>query len=178
MKTKGKLEKKNKNVEVNDKNLTKSLIILLIGFILILMPDTLNKIVGILVGLFFLILGLIGIYKYVEQKTDSMELVTGILYAVLGAIIMLYPHSIIRLVAICLGVYLLISGLIKVKMGISFKDVNTRWVGTLIVGILIIVLGLLLIFNPFSGIAITKLAGFYLILLGAFDLIDNFILQK
>ena len=39
-------------------------------------------------------------------------------------------------------------------------------------------LGIVLIFNPFSGDAITKFAGAFLVIVAIFDLIDNYILQK
>ena len=45
-------------------------------------------------------------------------------------------------------------------------------------GIITVVLGLLLIFNPFAGITITKLAGAFLVVVAVFDLIDTYIIQK
>lgn len=171
------LEKKDKPVLEND--ITKTLIIGLIGLVLILIPDTLNKIIGIIVGACFLILGISAIYKYMNNKEEgNLNLITGILYSVLGGIIILYPHSVLRLVAICLGVYLLISGLSKVRLALMLKDDTNRWIGTLSVAILILVLGILLVFNPFSGVAITKLAGAFLFLYAIFDIIDKYVIQK
>ncbi len=182
IKEKGILEKKDSPKDtptVQKDNLTKTLILALVGLVLLLIPETLNKIIGIVVGAALLLVGLAAIYRYVQnEEGNSLNLISGILYSVLGVIIMVYPYSVLRLVSICLGVYLLVTGLIKLKLAISLKDTTDKWIGTLIVAIIILVLGLLLIFNPFSGIAITKLAGAFLVAVALFDVIDTYIIQK
>ena len=46
-------------------------------------------------------------------------------------------------------------------------------------GILTIILGLLLVINPFgSAVAITKLAGAFLVVVAIFDLVDRYIIMK
>lgn len=160
-------------------NLSKTLVLGVVGIILAIIPATFNKAIGILVGLSLLVVGLATIFQYIQNKIGShFNLICGILYAVLGAFVMLYPGYVIKLVAICLGVYLLITGLLKLSVAFSLKDVNKKWIGTLIIAILIMVLGLLLIFDPFSGVAITKLSGIFLVIVAAFDLIDTYILQR
>lgn len=177
-KEKGVLEKKDKPV-VQENNLTKTLILALVGLILLLIPETLNKVIGIVVGAALLLVGIVAIYRYVQNEDGNyLSLVSGILYSVLGVIIMVYPYSVLRLVSICLGVYLIVSGLIKLKLAISLKELTDKWIGTLVVSIIILILGLLLIFNPFSGIAITKLAGAFLVAVAVFDIIDTYIIQK
>lgn len=164
----------------NPDNLSKTLILGLVGLVLLLIPGTLNKIIGILIGAALLIVGVLAIVKYTKEKVNgsSLNLVSGILYSVLGVIIIIYPYSIINLVTICLGVYLIINGLLKLKLALVLKKVTDKWIGTLVMGIITIILGLLLIFNPFAGITITKLAGAFLVVVAVFDLIDTYIIQK
>lgn len=172
------IEKNTKNKQNN--NVTLTIILGLVGLILILIPDAFNKIIGYLVGIVLLVVGLIGIYKYMKNRDEdnALNLVTGILYAVLGVIIMAYPHSVINLASKCLGVYLVISSILKLQTAFNLKATNSKWIGTLVVGILVLVLGALLIFNPFSGVTVTKLAGAFLIAYAVFDLIDIYIIQK
>lgn len=178
---------KKKDVEIiapkkvnNPDNLSKTLILGLVGLVLLLIPGTLNKLIGILIGAALLVVGIIAIVKYVKEKDEdnTLNLVSGILYAVLGGIIIIYPYSIINLVTICLGVYLIINGLLKLKLAFVLKSITEKWIGTLVMGIITVVLGLLLIFNPFAGITITKLAGAFLVVVAVFDLIDTYIIQK
>ena len=99
----------------NPDNLSKTLILGLVGLVLLLIPGTLNKIIGILIGAALLIVGVLAIIKYTKEKEEgsNLNLVSGILYSVLGVIIIIYPYSIINLVTICLGVYLVINGHLK-----------------------------------------------------------------
>ena len=150
----------------NPDNLSKTLILGLVGLVLLLIPGTLNKLIGILIGGALLITGVLSIIKYTKENIagSNLNLVSGILYAVLGVIIIIYPYSIINLVTICLGVYLIINGMLKLKLAFTLKNITDKWIGTLVMGIITIVLGLLLIFNPFAGITITKLAGAFLVI--------------
>lgn len=164
----------------NPDNLSKTLILGLVGLVLLLIPGTLNKIIGILIGAALLIVGVLAIIKYTKEKEEgsNLNLVSGILYSVLGVIIIIYPYSIINLVTICLGVYLVINGLLKLKLAFNLKRVTDKWIGTLIMSIITVILGILLIFNPFAGITITKLAGAFLVIVAIFDLIDTYIIEK
>lgn len=164
----------------NPDNLSKTLILGLVGLVLLLIPGTLNKIIGILIGAALLIVGVLAIIKYTKEKEEggNLNLVSGILYSVLGVIIIIYPYSIINLVTICLGVYLVINGLLKLKLAFNLKKVTDKWIGTLIMSIITVILGILLIFNPFAGITITKLAGAFLVIVAIFDLIDTYIIEK
>lgn len=175
------LEKKNtKNYDdYKKRELTKTLILGLVGLVLVLMPDALNKILGIIVGVVLLVMGIAGIYQYLQNKIGtSASLVSGIFYSILGSIILLYPGSVVRAIAIGIGISLTISGLIKVKWAFTLKSLDSIWVGTLVIGILTTILGIVLIFSPFSGDAITKITGAFLVVVAIFDLIDNYILQK
>lgn len=175
-KNKVKLEKKN-----SSNNLSKTLILGLIGLILLLIPASFNKFIGLIVGFSLLLIGIIQIIKYVKNKDSfsNIDLISGILYSALGIIIILNPHAVMELVTVCLGIYLIINGLIKVKLAITLKQLTNRWIGTLVMAIVTIILGFLLIFNPFgSVVAITQLMGAFLVIVTLFDLIDSYIIQK
>lgn len=181
VKVEGTLEKKNRNNYDSYKKseLTKTLILGLVGLVLVLMPGTLNKILGIIVGVVLLVIGIAGIYQYLQNKIGtSASLVSGIFYSILGSIILLYPGSVVRAIAIGIGISLTISGLVKVKWSFTLKGLDSIWVGTLVIGILTTILGIVLIFSPFSGDAITKITGAFLVVVAIFDLIDNYFLQK
>ena len=186
VKVEGTLEKKNANNNANKVNknygkeeLTRTLIMGLVGLVLVLMPDTLNKILGIIVGIVLLLIGLGSIYTYIQSKISfTSSLISGILYTLLGIIILISPGSVVRSIAIGIGIVLSITDLSKVRLSFTLKEINTNWIGTLVIGVITTILGIVLIFNPFSGDAITKFAGAFLVIVAIFDLIDNYILQK
>ena len=165
----------------NNDDISKTLILALIGLVLLLLPSTLNNIIGFVVGGCLLIFGIIGIIKYIRIKEYKFtsSLVSGILYSALGIIVIINPSSVISLVTICLGLYLVINGILKTVFSFNLKKITTRWGGALVMGILTIVLGLLLVINPFgSAVAITKLAGAFLVVVAIFDLVDRYIIMK
>ena len=165
----------------NNDDISKTLILALIGLVLLLLPSTLNNIIGFVVGGCLLIFGIIGIIKYIRNKEYKFtsSLVSGILYSALGIIVIINPSSVISLVTICLGLYLVINGILKTVFSFNLKKITTRWGGALVMGLLTIVLGLLLVINPFgSAVAITKLAGAFLVVVAIFDLVDRYIIMK
>lgn len=165
----------------NNDDISKTLILALIGLVLLLLPGTLNNIIGFVVGGCLLIFGIVGIIKYIRNKEYKFtsSLVSGILYSALGIIVIINPSSVISLVTICLGLYLVINGILKTVFSFNLKKITTRWSGALVMGILTIILGLLLVINPFgSAVAITKLAGAFLVVVAIFDLVDRYIIMK
>ena len=165
----------------NNDDISKTLILALIGLVLLLLPGTLNNIIGFVVGGCLLIFGIIGIIKYIRNKEYKFtsSLVSGILYSALGIIVIINPSSVISLVTICLGLYLVINGILKTVFSFNLKKITTRWGGALVMGLLTIILGLLLVINPFgSAVAITKLAGAFLVVVAIFDLVDRYIIMK
>ena len=74
---------------------------------------------------------------------------------------------------------MVINGILKTVFSFNLKKITTRWSGALVMGILTIILGLLLVINPFgSAVAITKLAGAFLVVVAIFDLVDRYIIMK
>ena len=183
MKVDGILEKKDDNNKIVKEekvyDLNKTIILALVGLILLFMPRTVNTIVGIIAGALLLLLGLWTIYNYIQKKRgNGFIFVTGILYSVLGTLIIINPHAIMDLAIKCLGVYMIILSLIKLKDGFKNRKIAKLWTGTLLVGLAFLVFGILLVTNPFAMDNITKLAGAFLLAVAILDILDNYILQR
>ncbi len=185
MKVDGILEKKDDNNELKQNqsetkyDLNKTIILALVGLILLFMPGTINTIVGIIAGVILLALGAWTIYNYIQKKKGTgITFVTGILYIVLGALIIIDPGSIMSLAVKCLGVYMIILSLLKLKIAFTTRKTARLWKGTLIVAILFLAFGVLLVTNPFALQEITKLAGAFLVAVAVMDIVDYYILQR
>lgn len=152
------------------------------GLILLLAPKLTNKVAGIIVGIIFLIEGINSIYKYFHRegaKIYNLNLVFGVIYAVLGAVIILVPSSVVEFITICLGLYMIINGASKVNYALWLKRGNEdSWLITLATGILIAIIGVLVIFNPFASLTVTKLAGAFLIITGILDFMDTILFKN
>lgn len=159
-----------------------SLVTAVMGVVLLFLPSLTNKVVGIITGIIFLLSGLNSIFKYFHRegaKIYSLNLVFGVLYILLGGIIIVYPFSVVDFITICLGIYMIINGLSKMNYAVWLKKgEEDSWLVTLVSGILIAVIGILVVFNPFASLTITKLAGAFLIITGVIDLTDTILFKK
>lgn len=163
-------------------SLLTSLFTIIMGIVLLLLPNATNKVVGIIVGIIFLIEGINSVYKYFHRegaKLYNLNLVFGVLYALLGVVIILYPFTVVEFVTVCLGIYMIINGASKVNYALWLKRGNEEsWLITLATGILIAIVGILVIFNPFASLTLTKLAGAFLIITGILDFMDTILFRN
>ncbi len=131
---------------------------------------------------FFLIEGINSIYKYFHRegaKLYNLNLVFGVIYAVLGVVIILVPSSVVEFITICLGIYMIVNGASKVNYALWLKRGNEdSWLITLATGILVAIVGVLVIFNPFASLTLTKLAGAFLIITGILDFMDTILFKN
>lgn len=153
-----------------------SIITIIVGTILLFLPDLTNKVVGIITGVIFVLFGLTSVYKYLKRdgaKIYTLNLVFSILYLVLGVVIIIFPFSVIEFVTVCLGLFLIINGATKINYGLWLKRGGcSAWLITLIAGSFLGVLGIMMIFNPFTSYALTQIVGAFLIMSGVINLSD------
>lgn len=163
-------------------SLLTALLTIIMGIVLLLLPNATNKVVGIIVGIIFLIEGINSVYKYFHRegaKLYNLNLIFGMLYALLGVVIILYPFTVVEFVTVCLGIYMIINGASKVNYALWLKRGNEEsWLITLATGILIAIVGILVIFNPFASLTLTKLAGAFLIITGILDFMDTILFRN
>ena len=153
-----------------------SIITIVVGAVLLFLPNLSNKIVGIITGIIFILFGLITSYKYLKRdgaKIYSLNLVFSILYLVLGLVIIIFPFSVMEFVTVCLGLFLIINGATKINYGLWLKRGNSgAWLVTLVAGIFLVILGIMIVFNPFTAFALTQITGAFLIISGVLNLSD------
>ncbi len=153
-----------------------SIITIIVGAVLLFLPNLSNKIVGVITGIIFILFGIITAYKYLKRdgaKIYSLNLVFSILYLVLGLVIIVFPFSVMEFVTVCLGLFLIINGATKINYGLWLKRGNSgAWLVTLVAGILLVILGIMIVFNPFTAFALTQITGAFLIISGVLNLSD------
>lgn len=163
-------------------NVIVSLIMLFVGIILLLNPDFSNKFIGILVGVTFIFSGVNMIYDFVKRdgaKLYSFNIMFGIMAVLLGILLIVYPYSLMKFVTICLGIYFIVYGALKINYSVWFKiGGEDSWVLNLVMGILIIVFGILIMTNPFASLTVTQLIGIFLIIMAILEVTDSILFKK
>ena len=151
-------------------------ITILLGIILLCLPEKSNKAIGVLVGIVIFITGLNALYKYFKRngaKIYSLNLLFGVVFTIIGILLLIYPYTVMQFVTICFGIAVIVNGATKINNAIWLKrGGENSWSNTLASGILLLIIGLLIVFNPFANLTLTKLSGAFLLLVGILDLVD------
>ena len=159
-----------------------SILSIIIGLVLIFLPAVSNKVVGIIVGIVFLAFGINSVYKYFHRdgaKIYSLNLIFGVLYSILGIVIIIYPFSVMNFVTVCLGLFIIVNGISKINYGMWLKRGNEEsWLVTVVTGAFVVTIGIMLVFNPFTALTLTQIAGAFLIITGVLNLSDTILFKN
>lgn len=165
-----------------NKNIIISIITFFLGLVIFLKPDTTIKSIAIIIGILLIIMGsgpVIELFKS-EEKKISFKIAPSVILFVIAFILFFSPELLVSIIPILIGVALIMSSSYKLQNIYNLKKVNSVFnIWTLIITIGILVLGLLLIINPFKGaLAITKVIGVGLMIYGILDIVDSILLKK
>lgn len=165
-----------------NKNMITSVIVFLIGLILYLRPDATIKSISIIIGIFLILLGSGPIIELVrsEEKKLSFSIAPSIILFIIAFVLFFNAEILVSIIPILIGVSLVMSSAFKLQNIYNIKKISGVFnVWTLIITFTILVLGLLLIINPFGGaMAITQVIGIFLMVYSILDITDSLILKK
>ena len=90
------------------------------------------------------------------------------------------PELLISIIPLLIGVALVMSSAFRLQNIYNLKRINNVFnIWTLIITLTILVLGILLIINPFGGaVAITQVIGIFLMIYSVLDIVDDIILKR
>ena len=152
-----------------------ALLCVILGLVLLIFPGTTTQIVCMLLGIVLFAYGAIQIVLNLFNKERTIVsqgmLVLGIVFAVIGGWIMLKPEMIIMAVPVIVGVLIVIHGLHNATQAFALKSSGyEKWWVDFLLGALTVVLGGILIYNPFKVVnTVVRLIGIFLIYDGLSD---------
>ena len=148
---------------------------ILLGIVALVVPETMQKTLGYLIGIVLIVAGLISIMCYLlrdaKENYYHNEFVFGLVGMVLGAAVLYKVEVIISLIPFILGILVLFSGCSKLQDAIDLKRLGySSWAGMLVMAAINIILGIVLICNPFqAAIVLFRVLGVGLIISGVSD---------
>lgn len=148
---------------------------ILLGIVALVVPETMQKTLGYVIGIVLIVAGLISIICYLlrdaKENYYHNEFVFGLVGMVLGAAVLYKVEVIISLIPFILGILVLFSGCSKLQDAIDLKRLGySSWIGMLVVAVINIILGIVLICNPFqAAIVLFRVLGVGLIISGVSD---------
>lgn len=144
-----------------------SLAYLVLGFIMIIFPDKISSVLCYTLGIVLTIYGLFNIISFFTNKETNMylELIVGVVATAFGIFTLFSPSIIVNIIFVTIGIIIIIDSLMDIKHSFQLKALGMkRWWICLIVSIAVILLGLSTIFFPaFFGDFLIILLGIIMI---------------
>lgn len=176
---------RNIEIKVKKMNMTSivfSIIFILIGAFLLARPDDAIHLVSYALGIILLLWGLISMVQFFTDKESQSYLefgfIVGVFVFIFGIIILIKPNTIASIIPLLLGIWMLINGVTKLSYALTLNK-NKNAAGSIIISILIVILGILLIFNPFAGAkTLVQILGIIIIIYSILDLIECFAIKR
>lgn len=161
-----------------------SIVTIFLGILLFLQAENTLKTISYIIGIFLLVAGIATIIKVVLDKDVRIYFNTsfmiGIFCSIIGFVLLINPTLLTSILPFCIGVWMIISGTMKIQTSLALKDVGDKaWTKILTFAIVVFVLGLLLIINPFGGaVIVTKIIGICLVIYSIADIVGTIMLKK
>ena len=149
---------------------------ILLGIVLVVWPDLSMQIVCTAIGAVLLIGGGVRLAAYFTAKDGSvyaqMNLITGIILAVVGIWILLQPDKVLAIIPIIVGIVIALHGVNNLQQAVSLcKEKYDKWWVALILGLLTVGFGILLVCRPFEALdTAVMMIGLFLIYDGISDI--------
>ena len=160
------------------------IVFIILGFFFLGNPEITTQVSGMLFGLILVTSGVYAIIKYISNMHSNivftLELIYGILSLIGGIIIMSNPLGFASLITVFIGVWFIVSGVIKSTLAIRFKKFKEEtWVFNLVIAFVTILIGILLVVNPFKGtLVLTTYVGIMLLVYSGMDIVNQLLLRK
>lgn len=154
-----------------------SLLFIFAGIFLLLQPETAINIVCYVLGIILISWGAISVIQFYSDKTStnylSINFIFGAFVFIFGIIILIKPSIIASIIPLLLGVWMVINGVTKLSYSLTIHKVSNATI-SIVGSILIILFGILLIFNPFEGAkGLVQIIGISFIIYSVMDLAES-----
>lgn len=159
-----------------------SIVALIVGIIMIMFPDVSIKTMGIVAAIYIIIQGVA--LLYVDTLASKFYLpfdgfFSGIVSIIIGIILLFRPAVVPVVFTIGLGIWIIITSINYIRVAIKIRKTKLPWIVILVLGILDLLAGLLMIFNPFEAtLSIVLFAGIMIIVHSVINIIDVIIIKK
>ena len=131
-----------------------SILMIVIGLLLVIWPGHVMTTALTILGIALLAGGALLIYAWYSGRNRSSSVITlaeGIAFAVAGLVVLIAPKFLISIVPFAVGALIALNGIFNLAQAFDQRrEQYDRWTMSLAMAILTIVLGLLVMFNPFS----------------------------
>lgn len=137
------------------------LVYLALGLALVFAPDMSARVLCYACGAALLAVGLLAVWRFAAARQERLlfawfSLVYGVLFTVLGIFLLVQPDTVLTVLPAVFGVFVLLDSLGRIQNALELRRAGlVRWWGMLFFALLSVVLGVLILINPFAALTTT-----------------------
>ncbi|MBP1046516.1 DUF308 domain-containing protein [Enterococcus sp. BWM-S5] len=164
--------------------LLRGIIYILLGLAVVINPSAVFKVAVYAVSGYLAFMGILDLLDGIKEKRTSgvynSSFVLGIFLLIVAAIVLIFAKGIVSILPIFLGLLIAVFGLSRIVQSFNLKQyVNVNWTLFFIYGVILLIGGLLLVFNPFRSVLfLFQLFGGILIFMGISEFLTFLQLRK
>ena len=160
---------------MKNKELITPITMIVLGIILLFIPGTIITTVIQVFGVAIIVLAVISLINTFKNNSPSGEIIYEVLEGILGLVFILNPEVIAGIIPLVLGIWITVKSIIKLRLSYLVKSSNTNYLKLLIVNIVTLIIGIVLIINPFKGAeALLRIIAGTIIFYSILDIIEIF----
>ena len=162
--------------------LISSIVAFIIGLVMVIVPNMSLQVIGIVIGIYAIVHGIALItlnFMAHNVYIPFYGIMSGLLSIIVGLILVAMPNVISTIFAIALGIWIILSSVNVISIAITTRKTVSNWYLWLLLGVIDLICGIIILFNPFaSSISIVVLGGIIIMIHSAISIIDTVMIKK
>ena len=159
-----------------------SIVAFIIGLNMIIFPTTSIKTIGIIVASFIILHGIVLLYldvKAIQYHIPFDGILAGLLSILMGIFLLCKPAILPVVFTIVIGIWMILVSVNFIKIAIQIRNTTLQWTLLLLLGILDLITGIIVIFNPFEAtMSLVLFIGIMLMVHSVITLCDMLLIKK
>ena len=153
---------------------------LVIGLVLIIKPGETLQVVSLICGVSVILLGVAAWIIYFAKDNSMFMAILGTISLIAGIIVCVKYKSIITIMLLLFGAFLIVSGVIDFMSALKAKKIGgAGWKVSMAMSAAMIIVGIIVTVNPFTSMEmITRFLGVGLLFYAIMDLVAFFQIKK
>ena len=152
-----------------------SFVLIILGILFVIWPDTMIKILAYFIGIFFIVKGGYQVISYYMEKGQkdflNNGLITGVVFILIGIAALIIGEDIAKIFRVVVGIIVIYESLVRINTAAKLSSVGVdSWKYILALALIMLVLGIVITFN--TG-AIVSLIGWLMVATGIIGLISD-----
>ncbi|QDP96268.1 HdeD family acid-resistance protein [Microlunatus elymi] len=155
---------------------------IILGILAFAAPLTTVVTIAIVVGIWFIIDGIVAIVDAIRQRGSggmAFHIIVGIVDLVFGLLLLFWPGKTLLVFVYLAGIWAIVLGVLEIIASIRSRKQNSGWIWGLAVGAIAIIFGIVVAVHPgFSLVTMTWIIGIFAVVFGIFWIIFGFMIRS